>query len=147
MLLKRLQQKLLKEIQMNWKNKGAAAKAAGGTSTNTTTATPAKTSYGAGASSGGSKPKRVTVLDIRVVDTKNGKQSKVQFAKDIEIYFKGEKVEMGEYNSAFLKTKDELISDLDFLVDKEYITGEQAQEKADFLDEKNITSQLVVALK
>lgn len=144
MLLKRLQQKLLKEIQMNWKNKGAAVKAAGGTSSNTTSSAPAKS---AGANAGGSKPKRVTVLDIRVVETKNGKQSKVQFAKDIEIYFKGEKVEMGEYNSAFLKTKDELISDLDFLVEKEYITGEQAQEKADFLDEKNITSQLVVALK
>ena len=128
---------------MNWKNKGAAAKAAGGTSTNTTSTAPAKSTGG----NTGNKPKRVTVLDIRVVETKNGKQSKVQFAKDIEIYYRGEKVELGEYNSAFLKTKDELIEDLDFLVDKEYITGEQAQQKADFIDEKNITSQLVVPLK
>ncbi len=118
---------------MNWKNKSAAAK----------TSAPATQS----AASGGNKPKRITVLDVRVVDTKSGPKPKVQFAKDVEIYYRGEKLDLGEYNSAFLKTKDELISDLDFLVEKEYITGEQAQEKSDFLDEKNITSQLVVALK
>lgn len=120
---------------MNWKNKGAAAKAAG-----TTTAAAASTG-------GGSKPKRVTVLDVRVVDTKAGPKPKVQFAKGVEVFYQGEKLDLGEYNSAFLKTKDELISDIDFLVEKEYITEDQAQERADFLDEKNITSQLVVALK
>lgn len=121
---------------MNWKSKSAAAKAAG-------TAPVVQTS-GGGSSS---KPKRVTVLDVRVVDTKSGPKPKVQFAKGVEVYFNGEKLDLGEYNSAFLKTKDELISDIDFLVEKEYITEDQAQERADFLDEKNITSQLVVALK
>lgn len=118
---------------MNWKNKGAATVAA-----STKQAAPA---------GGGSKPKRVTVLDVRVVETKAGPKPKIQFAKDVEVYFRGEKLDLGEYNSAFLKTKDELISDIDFLVEKEYITEDQAQERADFLDEKNITSQLVVALK
>lgn len=124
---------------MNWKNSKSTAGA--------TAAASKSPSKGTSSGGGSSKPKRVTVLDIRTIETKNGKQAKVQFAKDIEIFYRGEKVELGEYNSAFLKTKDELISDLDFLVEKEYITGEQAQEKADFLDEKNITSQLVVPLK
>ena len=122
---------------MNWKNKSAAVAAA----------TASKPTTKSTSGSGSSKPKRVTVLDVRVVDTKAGPKPKIQFAKDVEVYFRGEKLDLGEYNSAFLKTKDELISDIDFLVEKEYITEDQAQERADFLDEKNITSQLVVQLK
>lgn len=126
---------------MTWKSKKEAVEKA-------ESAAPAVVTNKAstGGSSSGYKPKRVTVLDIRVVDTKNGKKPKVQFSKDIEVYFQGQKLDMGEYNSAFLKTKDEMMADIDFLVEKEFITEAQAQDKADFIDDKNITSQLVIAL-
>ena len=90
-------------------------------------------------SNGGAKPKNITVLDIRVVDTKNGKKTKVQFAKGITISFNGEEINLGEYNSAFLKDRTELEADLEFLVSKEYMNEEQANAEVDRIEEKGIT--------
>lgn len=119
---------------MSWnsqKNKGAAS-------------SPVAKATAKPSASGGGKPKRVNVLDIRMVETKNGPKAKVQFAKDVEVFYRGEKLDLGQYNSGFLKTKEELLSDLDFLVEKEYITEDQAQQRADMIDEKNITSVLSI---
>jgi hypothetical protein len=101
----------------------------------------------AGATKTEYKPKSVTVLDIRVVETKNGKKPKIQFGKDVEIYYQGNKLDLGEYNSGFLKTKEELVSDLEFRVEKEWLTEEKAQAEVDYLDTKSITSKFIVALK
>lgn len=95
---------------------------------------------------GSGKGMNVTLLDIRTVETSKGFKSKVQFAKDVEIYYQGEKVDLGEYNSAFLKTKEELIDDLDYYVEKEFMTEERAQSQLEFIDEKAITSRLQVKL-
>ena len=98
-----------------------------------------------------SKPKRVTLLDIRTVTIGKGakqgqKIPKVQFAKGVEVLYNGEKVDLGEYNSAFIKTAKELESDIDFLLDKEYITEEQAEERKERLKDKSITGELQVQL-
>lgn len=87
----------------------------------------------------GTKPKNATILDIRLVDTKNGKKTKVQFAKGVTISYNGEEINLGEYNSAFLKDRSELEADLEFLVGKEYMTEEQANTEVDRIEEKGIT--------
>lgn len=93
----------------------------------------------------GKGPKNVTLFDVRVVETKNGKKTKVQFQKGVTISYNGTPVNLGEYNSAFLKDKEEMENDLAFLVEKEYMTEEQANEKADFITEKGIAYELKVA--
>lgn len=98
------------------------------------------------------KPKRVTVLDIRKVEITKGNRKgqsvpKVQFAKGIEIFYNGEKLDLGEYNSGFVKTTEELESDIQFLVDNEYITQDQADDRLARLQEKAITGELQVSLK
>lgn len=122
----------------NWKDRKKAASGSSGSKETS------NTKSSGGSSSG--KPMNITLLDIRTVDTAKGLKSKVQFAKDVEIYYQGEKVDLGEYNSAFLKTKDELIEDLDFYVENEFMTEERAQSQLDFIDEKAITSRLQVKM-
>jgi hypothetical protein len=84
------------------------------------------------------------MLDIRVIQTKNGEAAKVQLGKDVELFYQGKKVDLGEYNSAFLKSRDELEESINFAVEKEWITVEQAEEKVTRLNEKNITAALEV---
>lgn len=86
--------------------------------------------------------KRVNILDIRKIDTKNGKKAVVQFAKGIEIFFNGEKIDLGQYGTVFIKTKEELEKDIEFLVSKEYINEEEGQTRKDRLDEKQITGSV-----
>ena len=92
------------------------------------------------------RPKKVTVCDIRIQDTKQGKKTKIQFAKDITIQYKGETLDLGEYNSFFLKDRNELEADLTFLVDKDFMTEEQANADVDHYEKKNITHVLKVEL-
>ena len=101
--------------------------------------TSAKSTSGTGA-------KNRTLLDIRAVETKRGVVPKLQLAKGVELYFEGQKVDLGEYNSAFLKNREEMEADLSFLVEKEYMTPEQADERVNFLNDKNITAQLTVKI-
>jgi hypothetical protein len=95
-------------------------------------------------STGGEKKATRTMLDIRVIQTKNGEAAKVQLGKDVELFYQGKKVDLGEYNSAFLKSRDELEESINFAVEKEWITVEQAEEKVTRLNEKNITAALEV---
>lgn len=97
-------------------------------------------------SDGGTKSVTRTLLDIRSVKTKKGVVPKLQLAKDVDIYYQGVKVDLGEFNSAFMKSRDEIEENLSFLVEKEYITPEEADERVDFLNEKNITAQLTVKI-
>lgn len=102
-----------------------------------TEAAPTKT---ANTQSTGAKTR--TLLDIRTVETKNGLKPKLQLAKDVEIYYQGVKVDLGEYNSAFLKGREELVEDLGVYVEKGWRTPEQADEEVEFLNTKNITARL-----
>jgi hypothetical protein len=86
--------------------------------------------------------KNRTLLDIRMKETKNGKKAVVQLAKNVELFFEGKKVDLGEYNSAFLKNREEIESDLGFFVEKEYMTPEKADEELEFLNSKGITARL-----
>ena len=93
-------------------------------------------------------PKSLTIFDIRTIEVeRNGKKekaAKVQFAKDIKITYKGQEIDLGEYNSGFLKKLTEMESSLDFYVEKNYMSEEEADEKKQFYKDKNITSQFVV---
>lgn len=94
----------------------------------------------------GSKPKTITLLDIRTVETKSGKKTKVQLAKGVTFQYNGQTVDLGEYNSAFLKDRAELESDLEYLVEKEYMTEEQANTEVDRYEEKGISFVLKTKL-
>lgn len=98
------------------------------------------------ASGGEQKGKNITLLDLREVETKKGKATKIQLAKDVQILYKGEPVNFGEYNSAFMKNKDEMLSSLEFLVEKDYMSEADAEEKSNFYDEKGIVYQLTVKI-
>jgi hypothetical protein len=97
------------------------------------------------------KKYNTTLLDVRlveVVDKKTGKakkQPKLQLAKDVEIFYKGKKVDMGQYKGAFLKQRSELIDDLNFLLENEYITEERHGEDVEHIDTKQI--QLALRMK
>jgi hypothetical protein len=120
--------------------------ASGSKSNTTTKASPVATSTAKTSLGGSSGGKNRTLLDIRAVETKRGVVPKLQLAKGVELYFEGQKVDLGEYNSAFLKNREEMEADLTFLVEKEYMTPEQADERVAFLNDKNITAQLTVKL-
>ena len=93
----------------------------------------------------GNKPKNITVLDIRQVETKGGTKTKVQFAKGITIQYNGENIDLGEYNSAFMKDRAELQADLEFFVEKGIMDEEKANEEVDRYEQKGI--QLVFKVK
>lgn len=85
------------------------------------------------------------LFDIRtqeVNDKQKGKikKAKVQFAKGIEIFFEGKKVDLGEYNSVFLKKYDEVVEGLEYAVNNFGLSEERAEEQVRFMDEKNVTS-------
>lgn len=88
------------------------------------------------------KAKRINILDIRKIDTKNGKKAVVQFSKGVEVTFNGKPVDLGQYGTLFIKTKDELEKDIDFLLSKDYITEEEADQKRERLEEKQVTGSV-----
>lgn len=85
------------------------------------------------------KSKYPTILDIRIVETKNGKKAKVQFAKGVTIQIDGETIDLGEYNSAFLQDQADMGKDLEFKLEKGWIDEEKANAEADRIQEKGIT--------
>lgn len=93
-------------------------------------------------------PKNVKVFDIRrqeVTDRATGEKvskPKVVFNKDIELIYKptGEKVDIGQYNGGFLKTKDELLAGLEDAVQNRGLKQEYADSQVTFLEEKNVSS-------
>lgn len=85
------------------------------------------------------RTKYPTILDIRIVDTKNGKKAKVQFAKGVTIQMDGETIDLGEYNSAFLQDQADMEKDLEFKLEKGWIDEEKANAEADRIQEKGIT--------
>lgn len=91
------------------------------------------------------KKYNTTLMDVRLVEVKGKKTPKLQLAKGVEIMYNGVKVDLGQYNSAFLKQRSELESDIDFLLEKEYIKEEKAEEDKAYLAEKQI--QLALKLK
>lgn len=86
------------------------------------------------------KSKNIKLFDIRRVETKNGPAAKVQMAKGVEIFADGEKVDLGDYNSFFLKTKQDVIDGLERAVDQFGLSQEFADKQIDFMEEKNISS-------
>lgn len=93
------------------------------------------------------KPKSVKLLDIRTVETKNGKKSVVQFAKGVKILFEGNEVDLGKYGSLFVKDRNELLNDLDFKVEQGWITEEQKEQNLEYIDEKNVKGSVQAPLK
>lgn len=98
--------------------------------------TPAATSTAAPQAK---EPKQVQLFDIRTIQTKNGPKQQVKFNKDVTVQYKGENVDLGEYNSAFVKDNAEHEADLGHFVDKGYMTEEQAEKDVAFIQEKNIS--------
>lgn len=91
-------------------------------------------------------PKNVKVFDIRgqeVTDKATGEKvikPKVQFAKGIEVFLNGEKVDLGQYSGGFLKKKDELIKGLETAVEKYGLKQETADAQIQYLEDKNVSS-------
>lgn len=107
----------------------------------------AESSAASNASGGESaKGKNITLFDLREIETKKGKATKVQLAKGVTILYNGEPVNFGEYNSAFVKNKEEMLNSLEFLVQNDFMSEADAEEKAKFYEEKGITHSLTVKI-
>lgn len=93
-----------------------------------------------------SKSKPVKLFDIRkieVTDPKTKKKvtkPKVQFVKGIKISINGEDVDLGEYNSLFLKNKEELFDNLDYAQENFGLSEKYVDEQKAYIEEKNISS-------
>lgn len=97
-----------------------------------------------------------TVLDVRLVEVTRkdeaGKEfkekvPKLQLAKGVELFVNGQRLDLGKYNSSFLKRKKDLYTDINFLVEKEYITEDQAAKQVDDLDEYLKKTNVELTLK
>lgn len=93
------------------------------------------------------KLKKVNLFELRKVDTKNGKKDMVQFSKGVSIFFNGQEVDMGEFNTFFIKRKEELVKDLEYLATNEYIDEKTLQERLERLESKQIIAAITVPLK
>lgn len=91
------------------------------------------------------QPKNVQLLDIRTVQTSNGEKTKIQLAKGVQLVYDGVPVDFGEYNSAFMKDRAEMESDMEFFIEKGLMTKEKADEEVDFIESKGIQLKLQVA--
>ena len=98
--------------------------------------------------------KQQRIFDIRVKEVKKSKNSEekvkkavVQFAKGVEITLNGEKVDLGEYKSIFLKTRKEVEEGLDYAVENFGLKADYAEDQKNFLEEKNISSVCEVIKK
>lgn len=92
------------------------------------------------------KKKKVSILEIRKIKTKNGDKLTVNFSKGVTIQFQGKDVDLGEYGSCFVKSPEEMKKDLDFLVEKEYITEDEKEKRLTRLEEKNVKGSVTVPL-
>lgn len=93
------------------------------------------------------KIKKVNLLELRKINTKNGKKEIIQFSKGVTILFNGQEVDMGEYGTFFLKRKEELVTDLEFLASNEYIDEKTLNERLARLETKEVIAAAVVPLK
>jgi len=66
----------------------------------------------------------------------------VVFNNDIEVLYKGEKVDLGQFKGGFLKRKDDLISGLQEAVDSGKLDAEYADKQIAFIEDKNVSSVL-----
>lgn len=93
-----------------------------------------------------SLPKNVRVFDIRkqeVTDRDSGKKvvkPKVVFNKDIEIRYKGELLDLGQYKGGFLKTAAEITEGLNSAAEAGKLDAEYVEQQVTFLQEKNVSS-------
>lgn len=87
----------------------------------------------------GKKNYATKLFDIRRVETKNGPAMKVQFPKNVEVLVDGEKVDLGEYNSIFLRTKKDIIAGLEKGLEKG-LTQDFVDKQIEYLEEKGISS-------
>lgn len=92
------------------------------------------------------KGKNYKLFDIRTVEvpTRDGKgkekKAKVQFPKNVTILVDGEKVDLGEYKSVFLRKSDEVVANLQDAVENKGLSEEYANSQIEFIQDKNITS-------
>ena len=91
--------------------------------------------------------KYAKILDIRIVDTKKGPKAKIQLGKDVEIFFEGKKVDLGEYNSVFLEKKEERIEFLQRMVDEGKMKQENVDREVAYLQDKGVSSLVQVKLE
>jgi hypothetical protein len=94
------------------------------------------------------KPKSVDIFDMRKGTDKNGNEfRRVVFAKGVTLSYNGYEVDLGEYRSAFLKNKEEMAKDLDFLLKNEYIDEAKHDEQLARIEEKLIVGKVNLPLK
>jgi hypothetical protein len=99
------------------------------------------------------KSKVTKLFDIRVqevTDKETGKvtkKAKAQFVKGIEIRVNGEKVNLGKYNSVFLKTKAEVIDSLNYAVENFGLTEDYVEKQVQYMEDKNVSSVCEVVEK
>jgi hypothetical protein len=98
----------------------------------------------AGASGAVKKSAYAKLLDVRTVQTKNGEARKLVLGEGVEILLDGKKVDMGEYNSAFLQDVDSMVARLEKLADDGKLGIDFVESQKEYLAKKNILSVLEI---
>lgn len=91
-------------------------------------------------------PKVLKIFDIRkqeVNDKKTGNKvdkAKVVFNEGIEIFYKGQKLDLGQYRGGFLKNKQEVLDGLDYAVENFGLKESRAEEQKSYVEDKRVSS-------
>lgn len=91
------------------------------------------------------KLKNARLFTLR--EDKNGKAKTIVFNKGVTIQYNGQDVDLGEYNTVFLKNLDELAADQAFKLGKGWTTEEKIEKENEFLTEKKVKAACDVKLK
>lgn len=84
-------------------------------------------------------PKYLKIFDIRVQELRDGsKKPKVVFNKGIEVFFNGEKVDLGQYSGGFLTKTQDAIAQLEKSVEAGKLDEDYAQKQIDYLLDNNL---------
>jgi hypothetical protein len=86
-------------------------------------------------------PKYLKIFDIRIQELRDGaKKPKVVFNKGIEVFFNGEKVDLGQYSGGFLNRKDDIVANLTQLAENGKLKEDFVEQQITYMEEKNISS-------
>jgi hypothetical protein len=69
------------------------------------------------------------------------------FDKSAKIIVNGQEADLGEYMMAYVNKKDKMLEDIQFRVNKGWMTEEQAEKARNTIEEKNVVGSVKVSLK
>jgi len=84
--------------------------------------------------------------EIGTVRKKNG-NTYIVFDKKVKVTVEGKELDLGEHNTVFINGKDKMNEDLEFKLEKGWITEDQVEQARNAMEEKNIVGNMRVKFK